>query len=153
MLAYRGFGFVTFKDPQVVTQVTGIKPHMLDGKAVGSSPSLVVCPCPLNPLPPTSRLTPSQPHKREVLRWVARLLNTVQSSLLGGDLPSVSLQGGAGGGGGGGNGQPSRVTKKVFVGGIASTSSEDEVREYFGQFGTVSAVPAGLDWCLTVLGI
>ena len=38
-----------------------------------------------------------------------------------------------------GNGQGSRV-KKVFVGGIPNNATEEEIRQYFGQYGTVSAV-------------
>ena len=52
-------------------------------------------------------------------------------------LPSCVLpQGGAGAGGGG----QQSCAKKVFVGGIANGTTEDDVRGYFSQFGQVSAM-------------
>jgi len=31
--------------------------------------------------------------------------------------------------------------KKVFVGGVDPNTSEDEIRDYFGQYGTVGCLP------------
>lgn len=42
--------------------------------------------------------------------------------------------------GGGGGGVVSGPVKKVFVGGIAHGTTEDDIRAYFSQFGPVSSV-------------
>lgn len=90
----RGFGFVTFKDPGVVTQVMAMKPHILDKKTVDPKPA--------------------------------------------------TQKGGQGASGGMGNGQGSRV-KKVFVGGIPNNATEEEIRQYFGQYGTITEMELKYD--------
>jgi len=48
---------------------------------------------------------------------------------------------GAGGGGGGGDAPASAApTKKIFVGGLPSTTNEVNFREYFSQFGEIEDV-------------
>jgi len=75
----RGFGFVTFKDPNLVASVCAEK-HILDSKQI-------------DPKPATSR-------------------------------SSVSNFSG-------------RV-KKIFIGGVSQSTTEEDIRNYFSQFGTVS---------------
>lgn len=45
--------------------------------------------------------------------------------------PHMGMQGGGGGGG---------RTKKIFVGGLASSVTEDDFRKYFEQFGNITDV-------------
>ncbi|XP_042031742.1 heterogeneous nuclear ribonucleoprotein 1-like [Salvia splendens] len=77
----RGFGFVTFADPEVAEKVLE-ENHVIDGRAV------------------------------EVKRTVPR--------------ENVQVRGGGGSG-----------TKKIFVGGLPVTLTEDDLREYFSSYGNV----------------
>lgn len=74
----RGFGFITFQEPNSVDKVLQVPIHTLDGKKI-------------DPKHATPKNRPRQANK----------------------------------------------TKKIFVGGVSQDTSADEVKAYFGQFGTV----------------
>lgn len=73
----------------------------------------------------------------------------IKQAVPGGNAPASSGKGGSYGGGGGSSGYaaPSRGGKgggptsmrvdKVFLGGLAPTTFEDAVKDYFGQYGTI----------------
>ena len=94
----RGFGFITFKEPEMLEDCLAQQPHSLDGKTVE-----------------LKRATPRDEDRR----------------------------GGRGGGRGGRGGRfeedefdpESKQMRKLFIGGLNYSTTEDEIREYFHQFG------------------
>ena len=96
----RGFGFITFKEPEMLEDCLSQQPHSLDGKTVE-----------------LKRATPRDEDRR----------------------------GGRGGGGGrggrGGRGDEeefdpeSKQMRKLFIGGLNYSTTEEEIRDYFQQFG------------------
>lgn len=86
---HRGFGFVTFKDPQVIQQILQVT-HMLDNKKIDPKPAQI-----------KSATNP--------------------------------------------NAGPSGPVKKIFIGGVAHGTSEEDIRQYFSRFGTVTDVDLKFD--------
>lgn len=86
---HRGFGFVTFKDPQVIPQILQCS-HMLDDKKIDPKPAQI-----------KSATNPSAASAGPV--------------------------------------------KKIFIGGVAHGTSEDDIRAYFNRYGTVTDVDLKFD--------
>eukprot|EP00850_Spirogloea_muscicola_P011343 SM000070S21309 [mRNA] locus=s70:257284:259005:+ [translate_table: standard] len=110
----RGFGFVVFSDPEVADRVV-LEKHTIDGRQV------------------------------EAKKAVPRDEQNSMARGSGGPNSGGGIGGGGGGGPGGGGiagggGAQGVRTKKIFVGGLASSVTEDDFRKYFEQFGNITDV-------------
>uniref|UniRef100_A0A0X3NKB7 RNA-binding protein Musashi homolog Rbp6 n=1 Tax=Schistocephalus solidus TaxID=70667 RepID=A0A0X3NKB7_SCHSO len=87
----RGFGFVTFVDPNAVESVLNDAPHMLDSKRI--EPKIAV-------------------PKQTAMKVIANALSR---------------------------------TKKIFIGGVATSTTEEELLNYFSAFGSIECCELMMD--------
>ncbi|KAF2576587.1 hypothetical protein F2Q70_00002328 [Brassica cretica] len=111
----RGFGFLVFADPTVAERVVLIR-HVIDGKIVSVIASISIC---FKMISCCYKLEVVEA-KKAVPRDDHVVLNRSSSSLQGSPGPATS--------------------KKIFVGGLASSVTEAEFKKYFAQFGTITDV-------------
>jgi len=100
----RGFGFVTFEDPEVAKQVCG-EQHSLDGRTVETKISV-----------PREQLAPGQP--------------TGGSATNPEPMPYEAS----------GQNHDENSCKKLFLGGLPVSATEESLKEYFCKFGEVQEI-------------
>ncbi|KAJ9565163.1 hypothetical protein OSB04_001129 [Centaurea solstitialis] len=125
----RGFGFVVFSDPSLLDSVLNDR-HTIDGRNLSSFTPIVAGEGHWGKWPIDQQgygtLTPPSPLQVEAKRALSR--EEQQASRPGGNAGRSS--------GGAGNYR----TKKIFVGGLPSTLTEEQFRQYFETYGDVTDV-------------
>ncbi|KAL5972239.1 hypothetical protein TSMEX_000010 [Taenia solium] len=136
-LRSRGFGFVTFEDPAAVGRVLESGPHYLESKKI--DPKLAVPRIPAQ----NSKLNYAQEWTKLASkpRILVKTMPKLQKACLTGRFGSVNCRGY--------NGdvafQASAKTRKVFVGGVADSTTNEEIANYFSQYGRLETYGLMMD--------
>mmetsp|Transcript_65443 Transcript_65443/g.154594 ORF Transcript_65443/g.154594 Transcript_65443/m.154594 type:complete len:493 (+) Transcript_65443:65-1543(+) len=112
----RGFGFVTLEDPAVAERLAAERHLEIDGRQVE-----------------VKRATPKEPQAAP-----ERGRTGYHANAWGNSRQNFPRGGGGGGGGGGGDQNSSYRTPKIFVGGLAWSTTDEEFRQHFEEFGEVA---------------
>ncbi|KAK0417624.1 hypothetical protein QR680_013117 [Steinernema hermaphroditum] len=125
----RGFGFITFADPKTVDKVLAEENHELDNKKIDPKVAF-----PKRAQPKAAALTARYGSGSEARSATATMISPQAYLSAAGLLPGygpgyvIAAQP-----------VPEMIvkTKKVFIGGLSSTSTLDDMRRYFEQYGKV----------------